>query len=257
MAVIGSRNGTGGAIAERWLYGRWLDLLVGCGLGYVVLVPILLGYGYAHRCPDLAGRSRGGVRDADQRAPLRRDRAARLRTQRGPRQVPLLRRVRDARARRAVRGRVPQRLARLGVDHDLPDLEPLALRGSELRARTDVPAPARRRGRSRHEAPLLSVLRALRRARDARDPRSRGRGCRSTLFSVSQTDAGPARNAEADHARDSAGGHALGVPGHVDRATSACLAAVAWRLRSRGSAADQAPAWTLVSTQALWFAVPR
>ena len=32
---------------DRWLYGRWLDLLVGCGLGYVVLVPILLGYGYA------------------------------------------------------------------------------------------------------------------------------------------------------------------------------------------------------------------
>ena len=31
---------------DRWLYGRWLDLLVGCGLGYLALVPVLLGYEY-------------------------------------------------------------------------------------------------------------------------------------------------------------------------------------------------------------------
>ena len=31
----------------RWLYGRGLDLWIGCGLGYVALVPVLLGYGLA------------------------------------------------------------------------------------------------------------------------------------------------------------------------------------------------------------------
>src|SRR5262245_5482787 len=36
-----------GPRADPWLYGRWLDLLVGCGLGYIALVPVLLGYGYA------------------------------------------------------------------------------------------------------------------------------------------------------------------------------------------------------------------
>jgi hypothetical protein len=30
-----------------WLYGPWLDLLAGCGLGYVALVPVLLVWGSA------------------------------------------------------------------------------------------------------------------------------------------------------------------------------------------------------------------
>ena len=32
---------------QRWLFGPWLDLLVGCGLGYVALIPILLVWGHA------------------------------------------------------------------------------------------------------------------------------------------------------------------------------------------------------------------
>ena len=32
---------------QHWLFGPWLDLLVGCGLGYVALVPILLAWGSA------------------------------------------------------------------------------------------------------------------------------------------------------------------------------------------------------------------
>jgi len=36
-----------GPRADRWLYGRWIDLFVGCGLGYLVLVPVLLAYGWS------------------------------------------------------------------------------------------------------------------------------------------------------------------------------------------------------------------
>jgi hypothetical protein len=31
----------------RWLYGRGLDLWIGCGFAYIALVPVLLGYGLA------------------------------------------------------------------------------------------------------------------------------------------------------------------------------------------------------------------
>ena len=31
----------------QWLYGRGLDLWIGCGFGYIALVPVLLGYGLA------------------------------------------------------------------------------------------------------------------------------------------------------------------------------------------------------------------
>jgi len=31
----------------RWLYGRGLDLWIGCGVGYLALVPVLFGYGLA------------------------------------------------------------------------------------------------------------------------------------------------------------------------------------------------------------------
>jgi hypothetical protein len=31
---------------DRWLFGRWPDLLVGCGLGYIAFVPVLLACGY-------------------------------------------------------------------------------------------------------------------------------------------------------------------------------------------------------------------
>ena len=36
----------GSSRPDRWLYGRTLDLLVGCGLGYLALIPVLLGCGY-------------------------------------------------------------------------------------------------------------------------------------------------------------------------------------------------------------------
>lgn len=32
-------------VPEAWLYGRNVDLLVGCGLGYLLLIPPLLYYG--------------------------------------------------------------------------------------------------------------------------------------------------------------------------------------------------------------------
>ena len=33
-----------GARSGAWLYGRWLDLLVGCGLGYILAIPLLLAW---------------------------------------------------------------------------------------------------------------------------------------------------------------------------------------------------------------------
>src|SRR6185436_6695570 len=56
----------------------------------------------------------------------------------------------------------------------------------------------------------------------------------------------------------------LGVPAVVSTPLFAivgvayvgCLATAAWRLRRTGSWSDHAPAWTLVCTQALWYAVP-
>lgn len=48
MQPISSSSGRSIAFQSgRWLYGRGLDLWIGCGFGYVALVPVLLGYGLA------------------------------------------------------------------------------------------------------------------------------------------------------------------------------------------------------------------
>ena len=48
MHPMSSSSGRSIALESgRWLYGRGLDLWIGCGFGYVALLPVLLGYGLA------------------------------------------------------------------------------------------------------------------------------------------------------------------------------------------------------------------
>ncbi len=249
MAVIGTRDATGVIAPDRWLHGRWVDLFIGCGLGYVVLVPILLGYGYAtgvQTWPIAAVTAFAMLINA-------------------PHYGATVLRVYESREDRAkyrffaLHATLALALVLAGASrsvwlasaiitiyitwspwHFAGQNYGLALmflrrRGVEVDAGTK---------RLFYLSFVLSAALAMLAIHGREAP-----------FSVSQ----PTLNTPG-----APRAIALGIPGNALVWLSAsagiaylgCLAAVAWRLRGRGSASDQAPAWALVLTQALWFAVP-
>jgi hypothetical protein len=235
--------------AEPWLYGRWLDLLVGCGLGYIALVPVLLGFGYVagvQNWPVVAVVAFGMLINAPHYG------ATVLRVYGNPvdrakyrffaLHATLLLGVLFAGASRSVwlasalitiyLTWSPWHFA--GQNYGLA-LMFLRRRGIEVDARAK---------RFFYLSFVLSAALAMLALHG---------GAGEFSVTVPTLDAPGAPRLIP-----------LGVPAVVSTPLFAivgvayvgCLAAAAWRLRRTGSWSDHAPAWTLVCTQALWYAVP-
>jgi cytochrome c-type biogenesis protein CcmH/NrfG len=255
VAATGTRNWTAATTSDRWLFGPWLDLLVGCGLGYGLLVPILLGYGYAT-----------GVRAWPTGAE-----AAFAMLINAPHYGATVLRVYESRE-----GRAKYRFFAVYVSLALMLLLVVASRSVSLASVVITIyltwSPWHFAGQNYGLA--LMFLRRRGVEVDALTKRlfylsfvlsaalamlvihaHRVSGAATQVFSVSPT------------TLDISGAPkliTLGIPFSALRwlipaaviGYVGCLAAFAWRLRGRGSRSDKAPAWALVSTQALWFTVP-
>jgi cytochrome c-type biogenesis protein CcmH/NrfG len=255
VAAIGTRDGAGASTSDQWLFGRWLDLFVGCGLGYVILVPILLGFGYAtgvRTWPTGAEVAFGMLINA-------------------PHYGATVLRVYERRE-----GRTKYRFFAVYVTLALGLLLAAASRNVWLASVVITLyltwSPWHFAGQNYGLA--LMFLRRSGVEIDALTKRLfylsfvlsaalamfaihalAVHGGKAPLFSVSQT------------TLDLPGAPkliSLGIPSSVLRwlipaaalGYAGCLAAVAVRLRGRGFVSNQAPAWMLVATQALWFTVP-
>jgi cytochrome c-type biogenesis protein CcmH/NrfG len=234
---------------EPWLYGRWLDLLVGCGLGYLALVPVLLGYEYfsgVHTWPIAAVVTFGMLINAPHYGAT----VLRVYGNRGDRakyrffalHATFALAIVFAGASRSVwlaSGLItiyltwsPWHFA--GQNYGLA-LMFLRRRGIEVDALTK---------RLFHLSFVLSAALAMLALHG-------GAGQLSVTVPTLEAPRVPRLIS-------------LGIPttattwlfAIVGTAYAGCLAAAAWRLRRLGSWSDQVPAWTLVSTQALWYTVP-
>jgi cytochrome c-type biogenesis protein CcmH/NrfG len=238
-----------GSRPDPWLYGRWLDLIVGCGLGYLALVPVLLGYEYVfgvHAWPLAAVVAFGMLINAPHYGAT----VLRVYGNRGDRakyrffalHVTLALAIVFAGASRSVwlasalitiyLTWSPWHFA--GQNYGLA-LMFLRRRGIEVDARTK---------RLFYLSFVLSAALAMVALHG-------GVGQFSVTVPTLEAPTAPRLLS-------------LGIPAALTKglfavfgaAYVACLAAVAWRLRRTGSWSDQAPAWTLVCTQALWYTVP-
>jgi tetratricopeptide (TPR) repeat protein len=238
-----------GLRSDRWLYGRWLDLLIGCGLGYIALVPVLIGYGYA-----------AGVRTWPLGAML-----AFGMLINAPHYGATVLRVYGDRGDRA-----RYRFFALHATLALVILYALASRSvwlaSALITIYVTWSPWHFAGQNYGLALMF-----LRRRGVEVDARAKRLFYLSFVLSAALAMLAIHGGADAFSVTiptlDSPGAPALlrlGIPGAVSTPLFAitgtmylaCLAAAAWRLRRTGSLSDHAPAWTLVCMQALWYAVP-
>ena len=234
---------------DRWLYGRWLDLLVGCGLGYLVLVPVLLGYEFfsgVHVWPVAAVVAFGMLINAPHYGAT----VLRVYGNRGDRakyrffalHATLALALVFAGASRSVwlasalitiyltwspwhfagqnYGLALMFLRRRGIEVD-PRTKRLFYLSFVLSAALAMLALHGGRGQFSVTVPTLEAPTVPRLI-----PLGIPAAATTWLFAV------------------------------VGTAYVGCLAAAGWRLRHAGSWSDQAPAWTLVCTQALWYTVP-
>ena len=238
-----------GPRSEPWLYGRWLDLLVGCGLGYLALVPVLLGYGYfsgVQTWPVAAVMAFGMLINAPHYGAT----VLRVYGNRGDRakyrffalHVTLALVIVFAGASRSVW--LASALITIYLTwspwHFAGQNYGLALMFLRRRE-VEVDAHAKR---FFHLSFVLSAVLAMLALHG-------GAGDFSVTLPTLDASTAPRLIS-------------LGIPatastwlfGVVGTAYVGCLAAAAWRLRRTGSWSDHAPAWTLVCTQALWYTVP-
>jgi tetratricopeptide (TPR) repeat protein len=235
--------------ADRWLYGRWIDLLVGCGLGYIALVPVLLAYGYAsgdQSWPVGAVVAFGMLINAPHYgATVLRvygDRGDRAKYRFFALHATLALAILFAGASRSVwlASAVITIYLTWSPWHFAGQNYGLALMFLRRRG-VEVDAHAKR---FFYLAFVLSAALAMIALHG-------GVGEFSVTVPTLVAPAAPRLIP-------------LGIPGAastwlfaiVGAAYVGCLAAAAWRLRRTGSWSDHAPAWMLVCTQALWYAVP-
>ena len=145
---------------RRWVFGPASDLLLGCGLAYVLVFGVHSAVGESlQSAVPMWALIVGSLLLS--RPPLRGDAAARLRAASRPPGVRALRGLGERCDPRGLRLGALRLRRRLAPDHALPELESLALQRPELRDHAHVPAPARRGGDTGSEASAARLVHAL------------------------------------------------------------------------------------------------